>query len=107
MADPDLVDKFAETAHQLVDFVIENAIKRLKDENLDREKTIDSIQFDLSRDTTYVYEPPKYENYDCANITWLTIQEFSAEKAESKINEFIQVSVNIQYYRVNNVDSTI
>ena len=94
MADPDVVDQYAKTAHQLVDFVIENAIKRLSDENTDREKTLASIQFDLSVDNTYIYEPPSYENYDCENITWLTIQEFSPEKAEAKINEFVKVMLN-------------
>ena len=44
--DPDV---YAEQAHKLVDFVIDSAIKKLEIQMEEREKTLESIKFDLSR----------------------------------------------------------
>lgn len=88
----DGVDIYAKTAHNLVDQVIESAIRRLEEEESNsRQKTLDSIQFDHSRDQTIVFaDPPKIEEYDVQNIEWLSIGEFSPEKAEQKIQEFVK-----------------
>ena len=85
------VDVYAQQAHQLVDFVIESSMKKLEERALQKEKTIQSIRFDMSRDTTIIFNDPKCEDYDIENIDWLTIEEFSTEKAEEKIHEFIKV----------------
>ena len=88
------IDEFAEVAHGVVDTVIEKAIKRLKQETLQRQKTLESIRFDLSRDNTVVYPASQYEDYDIKNIDWLTIGEFTIEAAESKLHEFIKVCMH-------------
>lgn len=59
------------------------------------------MKFDLSRSNTISYEEPKYEDYDVQNIPWLTIEEFSVEKAERKINEFIKVFKHICFQVMN------
>jgi len=87
----DQVDEYARQAHTLVDHVIENALRKLQNEHWSREKTKESISFDLSREDTVVYEEPKLEDFEVKNIKWLAISEFNAEKAEEKINEFIKV----------------
>ena len=86
------VDQYAATAHNLVDNVIENALKRLTEENITRQRTMESIRFDLSRSASAEPPPPpEYEDFEVQNIRWLTIEEFSVEKAEEKIHEFIKV----------------
>ena len=91
--DEDILDEYAQQAHELVDDVIESALTKLKNELWLREKTKDSLNIDLSRNSTFVYQEPKYEDYEVQNIQWLTIDEFSPKRAEEKINEFIAVSV--------------
>ena len=44
-----------------------------------------------SKSNTTEYKEPPYEDYEVENIKWLSIQEFSVEAAERKINEFIKV----------------
>ena len=86
------VDIYAKTAHNLVDRVIESAIRRLEqDEQNNRQKTLDSIQFDHSRDETFIISEPTTEDYDMQNINWLSIGDFSPDKAEQKIHQFIKV----------------
>lgn len=84
------LDEYAKQAHKLVDRVIESSISKLENNGLQKEKTMQSIKFDMSRDTTIVFADPKYEDYDIENIDWLSIEEFTVEKAEEKINEFIK-----------------
>lgn len=84
------VDEYARQAHTLVDDVIESAMTKLQNEHWNREKTKDSITFELSRDNSITYEEPKYEDFEVKNIKWLSIEEFSTEKAEDKIHEFIK-----------------
>ena len=38
------------------------------------------------------YKEPPYEDFEVENIKWLTIQEFSTDAAEQKINEFVKVT---------------
>jgi len=83
-------DAYADQAKQLVDNVIELAIKRLET-NLslmtEKEKTFESLKIsEMSRDTTFARE----EDYVIDNIAWLSIGDFSVETAERKINDFIQ-----------------
>lgn len=85
------LDEYAKQAHKLVDRVIESSISKLENNGLQKEKTMQSIKFDMSRDTTIVFADPKYEDYDIENIDWLSIEEFTVEKAEEKIYEFIKV----------------
>jgi hypothetical protein len=85
------IDEYANQAHQLVDDVIESAMGKLKNELWLRDKTKEAINSDLSRNNTIIYKEPKYEDYEVQNIKWLTIEEFSPDKAEGKINEFIKV----------------
>ena len=90
------VDQYADTAHSLVDHVIEVALKRLQDENLTRQRAMEAIRFDLSRSSSSEPPPPpEYEDFEVQNIRWLTIEEFSIEKAEERINEFIKVDIYI------------
>ena len=92
------IDEYAKQAHQLVDYVIESSIMKLEDKALQRDKTLQSIKFDMSRDTTIVFAEPKYEDYEIENIDWLTIDEFTVEKAEEKINDFVKVRRNFCTY---------
>jgi hypothetical protein len=87
-------DVYADQAKKLVDEVIETAITRLET-NLsltEREKTFESLKAEeFSRQSTFVRD----DNFEVKNIKWLTISEFSVEKAEEKIHEFIKVIIVI------------
>lgn len=82
-------DVYADQAKKLVDEVIDTAIKRLET-NLsltEREKTFESLKAEeFSRQSTFVRE----DNFEVKNIKWLNISEFSVEKAEGKIHEYIK-----------------
>ena len=89
-------------AHRLVDHVIESAIRKLQADGAatsngpmgNRQITIggESVRFDLSRDATLIYqEPPPWEDYDLENIDWMNIEDFTVQKAEEKIHEYIKV----------------
>ena len=84
-------DVYADQAKRLVDEVIDSAIKRLET-NLsltDREKTFESLRAEeFSRQSTFARD----ESYVVKNINWLNIEEFSVDKAEQKINEYIKVT---------------
>lgn len=90
--DQEQIDQFAETAHNLVDFVIESAIKRLEQEGKERQETLQSIRNDIAGQppSSDRRKPINYDDYDMPNIEWLTIQEFSVEKGEEKIAKFIK-----------------
>ncbi|XP_046339378.2 A-kinase anchor protein 14-like [Haliotis rufescens] len=82
-------DEYADQAKSMVNEVIQNALRRLETGDLEREKTSDSLKSELlppSRETTLIRE----EDYEVQNIKWLTIEEFSPDAAEKKINEFIE-----------------
>ena len=51
----------------------------------------------ICRQGTYVYEPPKREDFSVKNIEWLTIEQFTPEGAEAKINEFVKVCATAMY----------
>ncbi|XP_062588727.1 A-kinase anchor protein 14-like [Saccostrea cucullata] len=91
-------DVYADQAKRLVDEVIDIAIKRLET-NLsltEREKTFESLKAEeFSRQSTFVRD----DNFEVKNIKWLTISEFSAEKAEQKIHEFIKRTTGLTRYR--------
>ena len=96
------IDSYARSAHTLVDNVIESALKKLQHEHWDREKTKESINFDMSRNSTFVYQEPKFEDFEVKNITWLTIEQFSPQKAEDKLHEFIKVRIIFTLDRICN-----
>lgn len=83
-------DMYAAQAKNLVDNVIEMAIKRLETNMSlmsDKEKTFESLKIsEMSRESTVARE----DNYVVENISWLSIGEFTVEQAESKIDDFIQ-----------------
>lgn len=80
---------YADQARRLVDEVIESAIGRLETSLslTEREKSFElSKVADASRQSTFVRD-----NYQLKDIKWLTISEFTVEKGEEKINDFIKV----------------
>ena len=88
-------DEYADKAHRLVDYVIDNAIKKMEDDDAAPSQTMESsVKFDTSRDATIEVAPDPViyeEDYEIQNIEWLTIDEFSVKRAEEKIHEFIKV----------------
>lgn len=85
-------DAYADQAKKLVDDVIESAILRLETGMAltEREKTFESIKQQSGRNSpeiTFIKE----ENFVVENIKWLTIGEYSVEKAEEKMHEYIKV----------------
>ena len=103
-------EALVQQAHRLVDHVIESAIRKLQADAAatttagSRQITLggESVRFDLSRDTTLIYqEPPPWEDYDIENIEWLNIEDFTVEKAEEKIHEYIKASVTFRYLYIN------
>lgn len=84
-------DIYADQAKHLVDEVIDHAIRRLETSLSlnDREKTLESIKFSSelnSRQSTFA----KDENYEVKDIKWLTVDDFTEEKAEIKIQDYIK-----------------
>jgi hypothetical protein len=74
----------------MVDDVIASAFRRLETRMSEREKTCESLKGEqLSKENTQI---SRDENYVPTEIAWMTIDEFSVELAEKKINEYIQVS---------------
>ncbi|KAL8573825.1 hypothetical protein ACOMHN_019098 [Nucella lapillus] len=83
----DLVDDVISNAKDMVDDVIASAFRRLETRLSEREKTCDSLRTGLlSQESTFLRD----DNYDVQDIGWMTIQDFSVERAEEKINEFIK-----------------
>ena len=58
---------------------------------------IGKICLSYFRQSTYIYEPPKREDFSVKNIDWLKIQEFSVDRAEAKIKEFVTVGRAVFY----------
>lgn len=84
----DLVDDVISNAKDMVDDVIASAFRRLETRMSEREKTCESLKTGLlSKESTFI---SRDEDFDIKDIGWLTIQEFSVEKAEEKINEYIK-----------------
>ncbi|CAH1788284.1 unnamed protein product [Owenia fusiformis] len=70
-------DPYSETANELVDEVLNSAI-------IDVQEQI-KLNSNNSADTTI-----KKENHEYKDIQWLTLQEFTIEKGDEKINEFLK-----------------
>ena len=51
-----------------------------------------SVCHSYVRQETFEWQAPKREDFKVKNIEWLTIDQFTPEKAEGKINEFIKVN---------------
>ena len=92
-------DQFSKTAHNLVDQVIEAAIQRLEDEDLIKQKNLNSIRTQMRRDDNN-YQPPKREDFTVTNIEWLDIEQFSVDNAIQKIEEFIKVCFIVYLYKI-------
>ena len=85
----EMVDNVISNAKEMVDNVIASAFRRLETRMSEREKTCESLKMGLvSAESTFI---SRDENYEIEDIGWLSIQEFSVEKAEEKINEYIKV----------------
>ena len=97
-------DIYANQAKDLVDNVISMAIKRLETNASlmsDKEKTFESLKFsEMSRESTIARE----DNYVVENISWLCIGEFTVEKAENKIDDFIQVCTTCAAVQENGIN---
>ncbi|XP_059144466.1 A-kinase anchor protein 14-like [Physella acuta] len=80
-------DMYMNEAKKMIDGFIDLAFRRLETSMSDREKSFESIkQLHKSRDQKVQED----ENYTIENIEWLTIEEFTAEKGEMKIRDFIK-----------------
>ncbi len=81
------IDPYIEEAHSLVDTVISNALintqKYLSQDNIVVEEKSSEKNIEKS-----AKESPSETN---TNITWLTGEEFSIQKGQHKIEEFIKV----------------
>ena len=78
-------------AHHLVDRVIDNSIKRVISDLHSGDES------DLGRPVSAVrdYDSLLFretEEHDIQDINWMTIDEFTIEKGEAKIDEFVKVS---------------
>ncbi|XP_033127041.1 A-kinase anchor protein 14-like [Anneissia japonica] len=79
---------FENQAHELVDRVIDNARKRiLKDIGVNEDEDGRPLSSIRSYSTLLYRET---EDYEIKDIVWMTIEEFSVEEGEKKINEFVQ-----------------
>ncbi|XP_013411462.1 A-kinase anchor protein 14-like [Lingula anatina] len=78
----DTGEQYAEVAHELVDQVLNSAVKKLESEHL--------LERDTSRQTTLLSLENLREDYQVKNIEWLTIEEFTIQKGEDKINDFLK-----------------
>ena len=85
------VEELEQQAHHLVDRVIDNSIKRVISELHSGDES------DLGRPVSAVrdYDSLLFretEDHDIQDIHWMTIDQFTIEKGEAKINEFVKVS---------------
>ncbi|GFN78637.1 A-kinase anchor protein 14 [Plakobranchus ocellatus] len=80
-------DMYMDEAKQMINGFIDLAFRRLETSMSDREKSFESLkQLRMSREHTI----HKEDTYAVENIEWLTIDEFTVEKGEQKIHEFIK-----------------
>jgi len=88
------VDEYAVIAHQLVDDAINNAFQQLIDSDFcDVSLEGHAIEQDKLRRTPE-HRPVEYDSSggDFSNITWPTIEEFTADLGIAKLHEFIEVN---------------
>ncbi|CAL1542981.1 unnamed protein product [Lymnaea stagnalis] len=79
-------DMYMKEAKQMINGFIDLAFRRLETSMSDREKSFESIkQLHRSREHTI----QKEDTYNVENIEWLTIEEFTPQRGEEKIREFI------------------
>lgn len=84
-------DPYVHEAHRLIDQVLSSAIRRLESEGLVVHSEDSDTVLSLTREQTLQLIEENKEDFDVQNIEWLKIEEFSVEKGEEKINEFIKV----------------
>ncbi|KAK7480481.1 hypothetical protein BaRGS_00028298 [Batillaria attramentaria] len=83
-----VVDNAVSGAMEMVEDVIASAFRRLETRMSEREKTCESLKTGrLSEEDTFI---SRDENFEMKDIGWMTIQDFSVEKAEQKIHEYIK-----------------
>lgn len=83
-------DPYVHEAHRLIDQVLSSAIRRLESEGLVVHSEDSDTVLSLTREQTLQLIEENKEDFDVQNIEWLKIEEFSVEKGEEKINEFIK-----------------
>lgn len=82
----EVVEGVITNAKLMVEDVIAGAFRRLETRMSEREKTCQSVKDGVvSKENTFMRD----ENYVPKDIGWMTIEEFSVELAEQKINEYI------------------
>lgn len=87
---------YQEQASRLVDSVIDQALQKIVDDGLAREKTLAEAGVKFNMADVEVIRAPEVipvvmeDDYEIQNIEWLTIEEFSENRAEEKIHEFIK-----------------
>uniref|UniRef100_A0A0B6Z8J2 A-kinase anchor protein 14 n=1 Tax=Arion vulgaris TaxID=1028688 RepID=A0A0B6Z8J2_9EUPU len=80
-------DMYMTEAKLMVNGFIDMAFRRLETSMSDREKSFESIrQLSTSREITL----RKEDMYEIENIQWLSIEEFTIERGQEKIHEFIK-----------------
>lgn len=77
-------DTYSETAGDLVDMVINKAIERLTDLDIETENRNNNA---ADKENTSSVQK---DDYQVKDITWLTIAEFTEERGVEKINDFIK-----------------
>lgn len=86
-----LIDSVIANAKDMIEDTISSAFRRLETQMSEREKTCESLRSShISPESSFIYRD---ENFEMKDIGWLNIQEFSVEKAEEKIHEFIKVLI--------------
>lgn len=86
-----LIDSVIANAKDMIEDTISSAFRRLETQMSEREKTCESLRSShISPESSFIYRD---ENFEMKDIGWLNIQEFSVEKAEEKIHEFIKTWV--------------
>ena len=79
-----------EQAHNLVDMVIDNSIKRvISDLHSGDESDLGRPMSSLKDYDSLLFR--EVEDYEIRDIEWMTINEFTIEKGEAKIDSFVKV----------------
>merc|ERR1712038_243522 len=89
---------YEQQAARIVDNVIDQALQKIADDGLARERALEAagVKFDIVGNMVESPKVPEItpiimeDDFEIQNIEWLTIEEFSEKRAEEKIHEFIK-----------------